>query len=116
MKFITKTMGILGAIFLSATLLTHCGSEESASCFQQEALGSCKYLCEKGNMEACHKEAELGQSGCFEKEDPAACSLICETKNLSGPHPEAAPYCEKHQELCKLEKNKDSFDCEMFSY
>ena len=66
-------------------------------------------------MEACHKEAELGQSGCFEKEDPAACSMICETKNLSGPHPEAAPYCEKQQELCKLEKNKDRFDCEMFS-
>ncbi len=113
MKFTTKTMGVLSAILFSTILLANCGSEESDSCFQQDRIGSCKYLCEKGNEEACLEEAELGQSQCFENGDPAACNLVCQTQNLSGAHPEAEPYCEKHRELCKLEKNKDSFDCEM---
>ena len=108
-------LGIMGAALFSLMVLTHCGSEETAACFEQDRLGSCKYLCEKGDVEACKKERDLGQTDCFEDENPAACNILCTTDGLSGAHPPAEPYCEKQKELCGLEEHKDSFDCERFS-
>ena len=109
-----RRLMIITVLVAGLPVLAACGSEEEVPCFEENQIGSCKYLCTQGNEAACKKEAELGKSGCLLEGDISTCDLVCSAEHLQGNHPASAPYCEKLKELCANPENAGKEVCGLY--
>ncbi|MBI38349.1 MAG: hypothetical protein CMF59_02025 [Leptospiraceae bacterium] len=108
-----KRLAILFATVLLPLALLACQSAEESSCFEDENLRDCVYLCHQGNNQACALELPLGQKKCIEQGNMDACTQLCYTSELEGSHPPTEPFCIKIESLCRSGQFSDHEECQL---